>query len=215
MAVPNMAQSNDALLIQVDLGMTPMCTSVPRQLTRDQMTSFFLESWITNYETLHQAIRPIQSNNPFFIRKDNGEVKTRFLVTPPKKKDITVFPTQIAMLQQVSYVGEDGLKINAFREDGKPCYEANHPLTTYGGIFVIVLTVKKKKVLKNIIQEEGRKNPPNRSSKKDMKQAIQKLISLENYLENLIIMFFILEPENKKSLLLHVRKIMIKTLNPY
>ena len=127
MAVPNMAQSNDALLIQVDLGMTPVCTSVPRQLTKDQMTSFFLESWITNYETLHQAIRPIQSNNPFFIRKDNGEVKTRFLVTPPKKKDITVFPTQIAMLQQVSYVGEDGLKINAFREDGKPCYEGKSP----------------------------------------------------------------------------------------
>ena len=94
------------------------------------------------------------------------------MVIPPEKKDVTVFPTQIAMLQQVLYVGEDGLKINAFREDGKPCYEANHPLTTYGGIFVIVLTVKKKKVLKNIIQEEGRKNPPNRSSKKDMKQAI-------------------------------------------
>ena len=93
--------------------------------------------------------------------------------------------------------------------------KANHPLATYGGIFVIVLIVKNKKVLKKIIQEEGRKNPPNRSSKKDMKQAIQKLISLENYLENLIIMFFILEPENKKSLLLHVRKIMIKTLNPY
>ena len=93
--------------------------------------------------------------------------------------------------------------------------KANHPLATYGGIFEIVLIVKNKKVLKKIIQEEGRKNPPNRSSKKDMKQAIQKLISLENYLENLIIMFFILEPENKKSLLLHVRKIMIKTLNPY
>ena len=46
MAVPNMAQSNDALFIQVDLGMTPMCTFVLRQLTRDQMTSLFLESWI-------------------------------------------------------------------------------------------------------------------------------------------------------------------------
>ena len=29
MVVPNMAQSNDALLIQVDSGMTPMCTFVP------------------------------------------------------------------------------------------------------------------------------------------------------------------------------------------
>ena len=35
MAVPDIAQSNDALLIQVDLGMTPMCTFVPRQLNKD------------------------------------------------------------------------------------------------------------------------------------------------------------------------------------
>ena len=27
------------------------------------------------------------------------------------------------MLQPVSYVKEDGLKIQGFREDGKPCYE--------------------------------------------------------------------------------------------
>ena len=58
-----------------------------------------------------------------FIRKANGEVKTRFLTTPPEKKGITVFPTQIAMLQPVSYVCENGLKIKAFREDGKPCFE--------------------------------------------------------------------------------------------
>ena len=98
MAVPDMAQSNDALLIQVDPRMTPMCTFVLRQLIRNQMTSLFPESWITKYETLHQAIKPVQSNNPFFIKKENGEVKIRFLVAPPEKKDVTVFPTQIAML---------------------------------------------------------------------------------------------------------------------
>ena len=47
MEVPNMAQTNDALLIQVDLGLNPTCTFVPRQLTRDQMTSIFPESWIS------------------------------------------------------------------------------------------------------------------------------------------------------------------------
>ena len=93
---------------------------------------------------LHQAIKPIQLNNPFYIRKENGEVETRFLVAPPEKKDVTIFPTQIVMLQPMSYVCEDGLKINAFREDGKPCYEANHPLATYGGIFVTMLNVEKK-----------------------------------------------------------------------
>ena len=127
MAVPDIAQSNDALLIQVDPGMTSMCMFVPRQLNTDQMTSLFLESWITKYEMLHEATKPIKSNDPLFIRKENGEVETRFLTTPLEKKDVTVFPTQIAMLQPVSYVCEDGLKIKAFREDGKPCYEGKSP----------------------------------------------------------------------------------------
>ena len=91
------------------------------------MTTLFPESWITKYEILHQVIKPVQSNNPFFIRKENGEVETRFLVAPSKKKDVTVFPTQISMLHLVSYVYEDGLQINAFREDGKPCYEGKSP----------------------------------------------------------------------------------------
>ena len=104
-----------------------MCMFVPRQLNTDQMTSLFLESWITKYEMLHEATKPIKSNDPLFIRKENGEVETRFLTTPLEKKDVTVFPTQIAMLQPVSYVCEDGLKIKAFREDGKPCYEGKSP----------------------------------------------------------------------------------------
>ena len=33
---------------------------------------------------------------------------------------VTVFPTQIVMLQPVSYVSEDGLQIRGFGEDGKP-----------------------------------------------------------------------------------------------
>ena len=53
MAIPNMAQSNDALLIQVDPRMTPMCTFIPRHLNRDQMTSLFPELWITKYEMFH------------------------------------------------------------------------------------------------------------------------------------------------------------------
>ena len=44
----------------------------------------------------------------------------------------------------------------------------NHLLVTYGEAFVIVLTAKKKKVLKKIGPRE-RKNPYSISSKKDMK----------------------------------------------
>ena len=47
----------------------------------------------------------------------------------------------------------------------------NHLLVTYGGTFVIVLTAKKKKVLKKNGPRE-RKNPHSKSSKKGMKQEI-------------------------------------------
>ena len=83
-AVPEIAQTDDALLIQVGPRLTPMYTFVPRQLTRDQMISLFPESWIIKYESLHQAVQSIQSNNPFFTKKENGEVETRFLKAPPK-----------------------------------------------------------------------------------------------------------------------------------
>ena len=49
----------------------------------------------------------------------------------------------------------------------------NHLQVTYGGTSVIVLTARKKALKKNDPRE--RKNPHSKSSKKDMKQEIQKL----------------------------------------
>ena len=74
--------------------------------------------------------------------------------------------------------------------------KGNHPLVTYGETFVIVLIARRKKFLKRIILGE-RKDLPSKSSKKDMKQEIQKLTFWENPLESLIIMFFIPEPKHK------------------
>ncbi|KAK9991732.1 hypothetical protein SO802_026717 [Lithocarpus litseifolius] len=137
------------------------------------MTSLFLESWITKYETLHQAIKPIQSKNHFFIKKENGEVETRFLVAPPEKKDVTVFPTQIAMLQPVSYVCEDGLKINAFCEDGKPGYEGKSPSGHIWWDICDCAECRKEETLKEDHSRRRKKIPLKKSSKKDIKQVIQ------------------------------------------
>ena len=83
----------------------------------------------------------------------------------------------------------------------------NHLLATSSGMFVIVLIAKKKRHLKQILRKE-RKNLSSKNLKKDMKQEIQKLTSLENHLENLNIKFFILEPENEPlPLSLHAKKI--------
>ena len=122
-------------------------------------------------------------------------------MAPPKKKDVTVFPTQIAMLHLVSYVYEDGLKINAFREDGKSCYEGKSPS---GHIWLDICDCaerRKGETLEEDYSRRQKKKSTQHSLEKDTKQVIQKLTSLENPLENLTIMFFILELESKKSLL--------------
>ena len=49
------------------------------------------------------------------------------MTAPPEKKEVTVFLTQIAMLHPMPYDSENGLKIIAFRENGKPCYEGKSP----------------------------------------------------------------------------------------
>jgi len=71
------------------------------------------------------------------------------------------------------------LKLRHFEKMESPFTKENHLPVTYGGIFVIVLIAKKKEFLKKIILEEG-KNLLSKYSKKDMKQEIQKLTSLEN-----------------------------------
>ena len=78
MAIPDLAQSNDALLIQVDPGMTPTCTFVPRQLNREQMTSIFPESWITNIlgrNGTMQAKRknPLEGKNGNFLEESSSK----------------------------------------------------------------------------------------------------------------------------------------------
>ena len=62
----------------------------------------------------------------------------------------------------------------------------NHLLATSSGMFLTVLIAKGKRYLKQILHEE-RKNLPSKNLKKGMRQEIQKLTSLGNHLENLII----------------------------
>ncbi|KAK9997964.1 hypothetical protein SO802_017567 [Lithocarpus litseifolius] len=134
------------------------------------MISLFSESWITKYESLHQAIQPIQSNNPFFIRKENGEIETRFLKASLEKKDITVFPTQIAMLQPVPYVTEKSLAIRALSEDGKPCCEGK---SSSGHIWWDICDCDecKEESIDDDDQPKGRKKKSSQQSLKERYEA--------------------------------------------
>ena len=88
------------------------------------------------------------------------------------------------------------LRFKDFGKMGSLAMKENHLLATSGGMFVIVLIAKKKRCLRQILRKE-RKNLSSKNLKKDMRQEIQKLTFLESHLENLTIMFFTLEPENK------------------
>ena len=90
------------------------------------------------------------------------------MIAPLEKKDEMVFPTQIAMLQPVSYVCENDLKIKVFQEDGKPCYEGKSPSGHMWWDICDCDDCQEKEALKKIIQE-GRKNLLSKYSKRDMK----------------------------------------------
>ena len=134
MEVPDMAQSNDALLIQVDPRLNPMCMFVPRQLTRGQMTSLFLESWITNYEELHQAVKSIQSNNP--LRPH--QIREMWQFSKPRWQCFNLCHMFVKM----------ALKLKHFMKMEILAMKENHHLATYGGIFVIVMHAKRSSNLR-------------------------------------------------------------------
>ncbi|KAK9996205.1 hypothetical protein SO802_020891 [Lithocarpus litseifolius] len=82
--------------------------------------------------------------------------------------DVTVFLTQIAVLQLVSYVCEDGLTVKAFREDGKPCYEGKSP---FGHIWWDVCNCADCQVEEAFEEDysKRKKNLLSKCSKKDRK----------------------------------------------
>ena len=94
-------------------------------------------------------------------------------MAPSKKKDVTVFPTQIVMLQPVSYVSEDGLQIRGFGEDGKPCYEGKSPSGHIWWDVCDCVDCQKESLKED--RPKRKKKTSQQSSKKDMKQEIQKL----------------------------------------
>ena len=67
--------------------------------------------------------------------------------------------------------GKMALKLKHFEKMENLVMKENRLLVTYGGIFVIVLIAKRKRLLKKVIPEE-RKDFLNRFSKIDMKQEI-------------------------------------------
>ena len=115
------------------------------------------------------------------------------------------------MLQPVSYVCVDVLKIKAFREDGKPCYEGKSP---FGHIWWDICDC-------GDCQKEGAfEEDYSRRKKKSSQQILKERYEAGDPEDDLLgepfgkfnFMFFILELESKNPLLPHhVQEIMIRT----
>lgn len=56
--------------ISVDQNQTPLCTHVPLQIPRAELTKLLLSNLITNYEKIHQNAQPVQSSEPKFTKKE-------------------------------------------------------------------------------------------------------------------------------------------------
>ena len=66
-----------------------------------------------NQSTKDEFFTEVLGTRRGFVR-GMGKFVTKFLMVTSEKKDVTVFLTQIVMLQPVSYASEDGLQIKAF-----------------------------------------------------------------------------------------------------
>ena len=140
-------------------------------------------------------------------------------MAPPKKKDVTVFPTQIAMLHLVSYVYEDGLKINAFREDGKSCYEGKSPS---GHIWLDICDCAERRKGETLEEDYSR-----RQKKKSTQQILRERYEAGDPEVDLLgepsgkFDYYVLYPRTQKQKFFHFpsckepspKKTMTKTLN--
>lgn len=102
-------------MIKVDsMTSVPTCTYIPRQLTQTQLSELLPTKWVTSYETLQSASQPVTSDNPFFVRREDGRVDTHFLpVAVPESH--TVFPTEINVIEAApsKHIWWDGMFVVA------------------------------------------------------------------------------------------------------
>ncbi|OWM65716.1 hypothetical protein CDL15_Pgr015140 [Punica granatum] len=74
----SLSGSEDALIISVDSMNALTCVHVPRQISRVDLVKLLLETWVTNYERLHQNAQLIQSSELKFRKRPDGKVVISF-----------------------------------------------------------------------------------------------------------------------------------------
>ncbi|XP_019087516.1 PREDICTED: uncharacterized protein LOC104724406 [Camelina sativa] len=120
--------TEDALLIQLESQHSPSCIHIPRQIPRDELVKLLPESWVTNYEKLHDRSTPIQSVDSSIHRRKDGAVEIAFKQQEEKSRP-TAFCTEINTITpfedtQTLEINPrlDGVPISSFDSLGDPIY---------------------------------------------------------------------------------------------
>ncbi|KAH9622967.1 hypothetical protein KSS87_001070, partial [Heliosperma pusillum] len=119
--------TNDALFIQLESQHSPSCIHIPRQIPKDELIKLLPESWITNYEKIHEINTPLQSLDSKITKQKDGTIEIFFKKEPDAKSCPPIFCTEIntitplfiPMKQNESYLN---IPIHSFNSLGDPVY---------------------------------------------------------------------------------------------
>ncbi|ESQ50197.1 hypothetical protein EUTSA_v10002254mg, partial [Eutrema salsugineum] len=111
--------TGDSLLIQLKSQHIPSCIHIPKQLPREDLGKLLPESWVTNYEKLHQSSIPIQSVDSSIYRRKNGAIEISFKQQDGEKSWHPTFCTKINAISPAKEVQPlrhylPGVPINSF-----------------------------------------------------------------------------------------------------
>ncbi|KAL3643584.1 hypothetical protein CASFOL_014399 [Castilleja foliolosa] len=129
--------TEDALLIQLESQHSPSCIHIPRQIPRNELIQLLPESWVTNYEKIHERSTPIQSVESSIQRRKDGAVEIAFKQQKDEKARPSAFCTEINTISAVESTEPmdeerylNGVPISSFDSKGHPvhvfAYETGH-----------------------------------------------------------------------------------------
>ncbi|VYS48142.1 unnamed protein product [Arabidopsis thaliana] len=122
--------TEDALLVQLESQHSPSCVHILRQIPRDELVKLLPESWVTNYEKLHDRSTLIQSMDSSIHRRKDGAMEIAFKQQEEKPRP-AAFYTEINTISPIDNNQKEqkelakhlpGIPIEFFYSLGDPVY---------------------------------------------------------------------------------------------
>ncbi|CAA0270340.1 unnamed protein product [Arabidopsis thaliana] len=129
--------TEDALLVQLESQHSPSCVHILRQIPRDELVKLLPESWVTNYEKLHDRSTLIQSMDSSIHRRKDGAMEIAFKQQEEKPRP-AAFYTEINTISPIDNNEKEQKERNTKTKKKKSSqqilkerYESGDPQTVY------------------------------------------------------------------------------------